>query len=169
VSSPAGILERHRSGGRRTSAAARPAGLEQDQPWTRADARRSGAWCVLGLVALIICAVGASFSKTYNRELVWTGFALVSLAAAVLGGVSWVLSGTRAVRLARRDVMQSLAALTARAPASEAAAGSDVFFTSSMSRYHVGTCPFARGKELVAAGRDDAGRAGLRPCEVCTP
>jgi hypothetical protein len=165
----AAALDRHRSGGRRAFVPSRPAGLEQSRPWTRADARRSAAWSVLGLGALISCAVGASFSKTYNRELLWTAFALVSLAAAVVGGVNWVLSGTRAVRLARRDVMQSLAKLTARVPMPEAAAGPEVFFTASMSRYHLGTCPFARGKELVAAGRDGAGKAGLRPCEVCAP
>lgn len=137
-----------------------------DSPWTRSDLRRSCAWAAVGLIALAICTVGVAHTKTYDNELTWTALGAVSLAVGVLGGVRWVLRGMRTVRRERRAVMRSLSGVRLDEPAGETT-DTAVYFTSAMSRYHLGSCPFARGKDLTAAALAEVG--DRRPCEVCSP
>jgi hypothetical protein len=137
-----------------------------DSPWTRSDLRRSCAWAAVGLIALAICTVGVAHTKTYDNELTWTALGAVSLAVGVLGGVRWVLRGMRTVRRERRAVMRSLSGVRLDEPARETTDAA-VYFTAAMSRYHLGSCPFARGKDLTAAALAEVG--DRRPCEVCSP
>lgn len=141
--------------------------LVADSPWTRSDLRRSGVWTAVGLLALAVCCVGISRTKTYDNQLLWTALGAIALAVAVIGGVRWILRGMRTVRRERRDLMVVLGGLAADEVATPDVDGSAVYFTAAMSRFHTRTCPFARGKDLVAGARSDVG--ARRACEVCEP
>ena len=141
--------------------------LVADSPWTRSDLRRSGIWTAVGLIALAVSCVGISRTKTYDNQLLWTALGAIALAVAVIGGVRWILRGMRTVRRERRDVMVVLGGLAADEVVATDATGSAVYFTAAMSRFHARACPFARGKELVAAARSEVG--SRQPCEVCEP
>lgn len=146
-------------------ASAEPVGA--DSPWTATDVRRSGGWTAAGLLALAVCCVGISRTRTYDNQLLWTALGAIALAVAVIGGVRWILRGLRTVRRERRDVMFLLGVLSEDEPAAADTVGPAVYFTAAMSRFHTRSCPFARGKDLVAASRHEAG--SRRPCEVCEP
>lgn len=142
-----------------------------DSPWTRSDVQRSGGWAGIGLIALAVCCVGVSRTRTYDDQLLWAGLGAIALAVAVLGGVRWILRGLRTVRRERRDVMVVLGGLTADVQAAPVdVAGTAVYFTPAMSRFHTGTCPFVRGKNALAVARHAQHELGSRrPCEVCAP
>lgn len=138
-------------------------------PWTFADLVRTGACALLGLTGIALCWNGAASSKVFERQLLWTAFAMISLGVGVTGGALWIVTGLKVVRTLRRDLLQIVAARTAPARSTQAATAQSVVIGDAMTRFHLADCPFARGKSVRTTTRPLATRAGLRPCEVCKP
>jgi hypothetical protein len=105
--------------------------------------------------------------------MVWLVAAVLVTAVSVLGGVAWLVNGTRAVRLLRKDVLVKVAAFAAkrqRTPSNplNVGDGPGVVWVGNGTRYHRSVCPFVAGKALLSFDTNQP-HPTVRPCEVCQP
>ena len=152
----------------------------EESPWTFADLRTSGLLGTLGGVGVGVCWAGASSSKVYTDQLIWTGLALLALGIALGGGFVWILAGMRTVRAERLEVLTTLSRLplmqTTPTETPDLATTTDlgellgsVVVAPGMSRYHQRDCAFAINKKVRTMPSSEAQQTGLAPCEVCRP
>lgn len=123
---------------------------------------------IAGAALLVGAWFGAADRTESSEQIAWLnlGVAGVLVTAAING--SWVLRGRQAVqhRLRTTLVTPDLGLVDVAARADQP----HLLGTASrMTRYHHPECLLVRGKTLTYESRASLERAGLRPCEMCTP
>ena len=152
----------------------RAAVLGDDAPWRTGDLLRTAGLAALGLAGLAGSWYAGSGQADWADVLPWASLGVAATSVAVLGLVSWLVAGMRRVRRLRREVLPLLQARAAVRPSARPAAQRPAALTVNgyvsapgMTRFHLATCPLARGKPVRPLRRDDAEADGLVACGVC--
>jgi hypothetical protein len=92
------------------------------------------------------------------------------VAISGIGLSSWLIAGTRNVRLVQRDVLAELR--EEHLPRSESSPAIDteaLVWAPGMTRLHRATCPLVAGKAMRVISVGEVADLGLRACGVCQP
>jgi hypothetical protein len=143
-----------------------------ETPWRASQLAASLMAGTVGAAGIALTWWGSASVKLYGHQMVWLVMAVLLTAVGVLGGVSWLVNGTRAVRLLRKDVLVQVAAFAGKHQPSSShdhqASHDAPVWVDNGTRYHRPGCPFVVGKALVSFDTFQP-RPGVRPCEVCQP
>jgi hypothetical protein len=138
-----------------------------DGLWPAERAARLVLTNVVSLLVLVAAAYEAHGAETTRVALAWFNAGLVALMVAAVTDGLWVLSGRRAVVLARVAVLPG--PVTAPTRSREPATPSALVAGPRMTRYHRPSCPLVSGKTVRIQSKDAHERAGRRPCDTCEP
>ena len=137
-------------------------------PWSRADAIRSGALALAGATVVVAGWYQASDRSMPSQQ---AGPAVVGVAGgllAIAALVTWVAAGRRAIQRRTHHLLGE--GTTGREVLVTAIAESaDLVAGPRLRRYHRADCPLAAGKGWRARPRSAHTRAGRLPCGVCRP
>lgn len=142
-------------------------------PWSFSEARTTFVAVIAG-GALLVCAWWeSSGTAKLRQQTTWANVGVLALVLIAVGGVFWVSAGRRAVKARTRELTERLLEATppARSSASlpSPAGGPGYFTVSGSTRYHRGDCLLVRTKEVVRFDLTSADGAEVRPCEMCNP
>lgn len=147
----------------RTAGVSAPA--NQSTPWSLRDFARLLRFQVPGVIALVVCYVGARQTSNWDHQLYWIVGAMAAMLFTGTGWTAWLLVGSRALRRRQRRLAEltSRLAVPHRVPLSEGVAVAG----PKMTRFHRPDCPLARGREVSVATPGEYLTRGLTPCGVC--
>src|SRR5919108_5167514 len=86
----------------------RAAVLGDDAPWRKGDLLRAAGLAAVGLAGLAGAWYAGSSKADWADMLPWASVGVSATSVAVLGLVSWLLTGLRRVRRLRREVLPLL-------------------------------------------------------------
>jgi hypothetical protein len=131
---------------------------------------------VVGLLMILASAFEASRATDLSEALAWLNLGVVGLVVAAVGNATWLLAGRESVSFARAALLpnaESVIALVAPIVVrreTSVPSGTDLFVGGDgLARYHRPECPFVAGRANGAASRRVHEAAGHRPCEICLP
>ena len=145
-------------------------------PWTSDSVVRLLVLNVSALGLLIASWYFISGTTSLEEQVAWLKMGMLGLALSGAANGLWLMSGRRAIGLARVQVLgrpqERHAAEPDRHDTTElpAVTGLDTVYTGPrMTRFHKCSCPLADGRELAATPRAEAAARGFQPCELCEP
>jgi hypothetical protein len=142
-------------------------------PWTSDNVVRLVVLNVAALGLLITSWYLISGTTSLEEQVGWLKIGMLGLALSGVANGLWLMSGRRAVGLARVQVLGALqkaaAARETDRPARNEAAHDLVYVGPRLTRFHTRDCPLADGRDLVVVSRDEAAARGFQACELCEP
>jgi hypothetical protein len=146
-------------------------------PWTSDNVVRLLVLDLGALTLIIASWYLISGSTSLREQMAWLKLALIGLALSGVANGLWLMSGRRAIGLARVQVLGRLQSAVGAERVdqeqmidSQAVPRDDtVFVGARMSRFHRRGCPLAHGRELTGASRAELVDRGYQPCELCEP
>lgn len=137
-------------------------------PWSLSEARSALLTIILGGGLMGLAWWQSSGTGKLAEQSTWVGVGVVALAVIGAGNLLWVVSGRRAVRVRRDELVSGIEALGVVAAARLADSGDEVVrrvAVAGTDRYHREGCLLVRDKRVKPVR--STGR--LRPCEMCDP
>lgn len=139
-------------------------------PWTFADARTMVLTTAGGIGILFGAWWGAGGVDIPNSQTPWLAVGIAAIVLMATGNLFWLLSGRRAVRMRKQELLERLdVVLEAFEGASALPAPADTrVVVPGSPRYHRADCLLAQGKAVRAMPANGRGKK-LEPCEMCDP
>ena len=143
---------------------------ERSVPWSVADARFALSAGVVGVVLLAWGWWQSSGTAKVGDAVPGVVLGVVAALAVVMGGLSWVAAGRRAVRGRRREMVARLevSALLGPTRADDMSVAVLVAVAGS-PRYHREDCVLVRGKKVERMPEGVRLIRRRTPCEMCEP
>ncbi|MDP9183453.1 MAG: hypothetical protein M3P04_11835, partial [Actinomycetota bacterium] len=138
--------------------------LRDSSPWRSRDVVRCLSLMGLGLGGLLACGYGLTGEAAWRDQIPWGIGALAGTGVFVLGGVSWLLAGMRAVRQGVRELeldRRRVLGLHSAGSAEQGLATHELVTADGMRQAHRPDCLLVRGKAVRPAA------TAAQPCKVC--
>jgi hypothetical protein len=134
-------------------------------PWSLPDARAAFVTATSGVLLLVLAYWWASGTGDADDQVSATVLGVVAVVLVGTAGLIWVLSGRRAVRLRRVELIDRIAELGDDRAATLDADDAPLVGLPGSARFHRPDCLLVRGKDVQLVARDGGGR----DCEMCRP
>lgn len=143
------------------------------EPWGRDEAIALVVGLSVSALAILAGYIGASGEARLTGQYPWLSVAILGIAGGGVVHARWLLAGLTALRLRQRQVVRSIAALSATATsASLTPTWSDaerVAALGASARHHRPGCAMVVGKVTERATAEEFAAAGRAECAICAP
>ena len=140
--------------------------------WSWAEARTGFLTTTVGAGLLVWAWWESSGTAAVQHQTTWTAVGILAVTLIAAGNLFWVMSGRRAVRLQRAELVRKVeeVQLVARpVPRARSITASPFVAVPGAGRYHRESCLLVGDKVVHRVPADVGQQDGLRPCEMCEP